>query len=103
MPRYEELCPPARIHAGGIVFEVDELNATIYVKAWQQIFGAPLLTPLTILAMMRPKDLFLREYQELPAIQSYISFTGDLLTVEIGTAWVLVDDHSYLTEVNPDE
>ena len=94
---------PARIHATGCVFETDEGNDSFVVKVWQHIFGVLFLSPLTIRAIMRLPDSFLRAYQPLPPVESTITFTGDLLTVENGIAFVAVHDHSYFFENEFDE
>ena len=97
--------PPisAKVHATGTVLETDEGNDTFVVSVWQQIEGLPGLTPLKIRAMMRVPGSFLRPYQPLPAIGKIITFTGNLLTVEDGTAFIGVYDHSFFMEDDIDE
>ena len=94
---------PARIHAAGTVSETDEGNDTFMVTVWQQIFGVPLLTPLRIRAMIWLPDSFLWTFQPLPPLESTITFTGNLLTVENGTALIAVDNHSYFVEDENDK
>jgi hypothetical protein len=86
---------PARVSAGGVVTETDESQDAFFMTSWQDMFRIPLLSPLTIQATMRLKDSFLRRFQPLPEPHSIIHFTGDLNTVQHGTALVAIDDHSY--------
>ena len=82
------------------VIETDSTNDSFLVTAWQDIIGIPVLSPLTIRAMMHVKINCLQSFQSLPPLESIISFAGDLLTVQNDTAFVAVDDHSYFPSQN---
>ena len=85
------------------MLETDEGSDAFVVSVWQEIEGLPRLTPLKIRALMRLPGSFLWPYQPLPPIGKTISFTGNLLTVEDGTAFVGVYDHSFFMEDDIDE
>lgn len=86
---------PARLSATGVVVDNDESDDSFTVTTWQDMVGIPLLSPLTTRATFRLKDGFLRNYQPLPEPHTSIAFTGNLLTITNGIAFVAVDDHSF--------
>ena len=73
----------------------DEETDSFIVNVWQEIWGIPPLTPITIRAIVSITHYDDRPYQHLPELHSIIHFGGDLLTIEDGTAFVALQYHSY--------
>ena len=83
------------MHATGRFVRAEQNRDSFCVTIWLEIYNKPLRLLLLIRTVICLNETFERPHQQLPEVNSFLTFFGDVLAVDDGVLLKGVDDNSY--------